>query len=330
MLLFRYLSASSMLTTSAVTLVLLLIVTSGRLAKYLSQASSGNLAADLVFSIILYRIPDFLPLIIPLGLFVGILLAYGRFYVDSEMTVIHATGVSKSKVLWMTLVPAALISMLVAALTLWIAPASLARVGALLEESRNTHGLALFRAGKFQTDRAGDSVVYVESLPTRERFEHIVLVEQRDDGGIVLVRADGGRILPTDDPNERLVELQNGRLYEGLIGSRAYQLTRFGSYTERVELRREAEQVNLKIDALPTRELMGSNELAHRAALHWRFSLPATVIVVAILAVPLSRTDRRRGRYTKMLPAILLYLVYIVSLSGARSMVESAQLPVAT
>ncbi|NND40073.1 MAG: LptF/LptG family permease, partial [Pseudomonadales bacterium] len=187
MLLFRYLSTSSMLATVAVTLVLLLIVTSGRLAKYLTQASSGDLAADLVFSIILFRIPDFLPLIIPLGLFVGILLAYGRFYVDSEMTVIEATGVSQGKILCMTMLPATLISMLVAALTLWVAPASLARVGALLEESRNTHGLALFRAGKFQTDRAGDSVVYVESLPSRERFEGVVLVEQRADGGIMLV-----------------------------------------------------------------------------------------------------------------------------------------------
>lgn len=326
MLLFRYLSASSMIATFAVTLVLLLIVTSGRLAKYLAEASSGNLAADLVFSIILYRIPDFLPLIIPLGLFVGILLAYGRLYVDSEMTVIHATGVSKNKVLWITLVPAFLISALVAALTLWLAPASLARVGALLEESRNSHGLALFREGKFQTDRAGDSVVYVKSLPAKERFEEVLLVEQQRDGGIVLARAERGRVSPTDDPDTRFVELQDGHVYEGHIGSRAYRVTRFASYAERIALKREAEEVKLKIDALPTRSLIGSGELAHTAALHWRFSLPATVLVVAILAVPLSRTDRRRGRYTKMLPAIMIYLVYIVSLSGVRSGVEAGDL----
>ncbi len=84
MLLFRYLCASILQASLAVTFILLLIVTSGRLAKYLTEASTGNLAADLVFWIILFRIPDFLPLLIPLGLFVGILLAYGRMYVDSE------------------------------------------------------------------------------------------------------------------------------------------------------------------------------------------------------------------------------------------------------
>ncbi|MGB5324326.1 MAG: LPS export ABC transporter permease LptF [Pseudomonadales bacterium] len=327
MLLFRYLGSSSMIATFAVTLVLLLIVTSSRLAKYLADASSGSLAADLVFLIILYRIPAFLPLIIPLGLFVGILLAYGRLYVDSEMTVIHATGVSPSKILLITMLPALLISMLVAALTLWVAPASLARFGALLETSRNTHGLALFREGKFQTDRAGDSVVYVKSLTSKERFEEVLLVEQRSDGNIVLVHSDSGQVRRADHPDERFVELKDGRVYEGKVGNRDYRVTRFASYTERIQLQREPEQVNLMIDALPTRALLGSSDLAHIAALHWRFSLPATVIVVAILAVPLSRTDRRRGRYTKMLPAIVIYLVYIVSLSGVRSVVETGELP---
>ena len=95
MLLFRYLCISVLQATLGVTVVLLLIVTSGRLAKYLTQASTGNLAPDLVFEIVLFRIPDFLPLIIPLGLFVGILLVYGRLYVDSEMTVLSACGNGK-------------------------------------------------------------------------------------------------------------------------------------------------------------------------------------------------------------------------------------------
>ncbi|MBT8149625.1 MAG: LPS export ABC transporter permease LptF [Gammaproteobacteria bacterium] len=327
MLLFRYLNASVMQATLAVTIILLLIVTSGRLAKYLSEASAGNLAADLVFWIILYRIPDFLPLIIPLGLFVGILLTYGRLYVDSEMTVLNACGTSKTKVLGITLLPAILVSTMVAGLTLWAAPASLARVQGLLEESRNAHGLALFREGKFQTDRDGRSVVYVKSLPSKRDFEQVLLVEQRRNGSIALVLAQRGEVLPADDPNMRYVKLIDGALYEGSIGSQNYQLTRFESYAEKIHLRREAEQVKLKIDALPTRQLFNSNKLAEQAALHWRFSLPTTVIVVAILAVPLSKTDRRKGRYTKMLPAILLYLVYIISLSGARSVVESGDYP---
>ena len=50
--------------------------------------------------------------------------------------------------------------------------------------------------------------------------------------------------------------------------------------------------------------------------------------IVSIIALALSRTDHRRGRFVKLLPAIVIYLVYLLSLSAARSMVEEQQIPV--
>ena len=52
-------------------------------------------------------------LILPLGLFLGILLAYGRLYLDSEMTVLSATGMSDRKLIAYTQGPALLIALLV-------------------------------------------------------------------------------------------------------------------------------------------------------------------------------------------------------------------------
>jgi lipopolysaccharide export system permease protein len=46
-----------------------------------------------------FRLPGFLQLILPLGLFLGILLAYGRLYLESEMTVLSATGMSQQRLL---------------------------------------------------------------------------------------------------------------------------------------------------------------------------------------------------------------------------------------
>ena len=53
-----------------------------------------------------YRIPGFIELILPLGLFLGILLAYGRLYLDSEITVLNACGISEKKLLSSALMPA--------------------------------------------------------------------------------------------------------------------------------------------------------------------------------------------------------------------------------
>ena len=83
-------------TVFAVTLTLLVIIMSGRFVKYLGQVTSGDFAPDVLLLVMLYRLPNFLEVVLPLGLFIGILLSYGRLYVDSEMTVMSACGMSLS------------------------------------------------------------------------------------------------------------------------------------------------------------------------------------------------------------------------------------------
>ena len=46
-----------------------------------------------------------------------------------------------------------------------------------------------------------------------------------------------------------------------------------------------------------------------------------------MLALALSKTNQRSGRYIKMLPAILIYLLYIVSITGVRNMIETESQP---
>jgi lipopolysaccharide export system permease protein len=81
-----------------------------------------------LFLIMGFRLPGFLQLILPLGLFLGILLAYGRLYLESEMTVLSATGMSQQRLLGMTMAPAALVALLVAWLSLSLAPLGVAQV----------------------------------------------------------------------------------------------------------------------------------------------------------------------------------------------------------
>ena len=128
MIVFRYLSREVLLTLSAVSAVLLVIIMSGRFVKYLAQAASGALDPGSLFLIMGFRLPGFLQLILPLGLFLGILLAYGRLYLESEMTVLSATGMSQQRLLGMTMAPAALVALLVAWLSLSLAPLGVAQV----------------------------------------------------------------------------------------------------------------------------------------------------------------------------------------------------------
>ena len=77
---------------AAVTLILLVVALTSRFIQYLSQAVAGELASDVLFLLMFYRLPDFLLVILPLALFLGILLAYGRMYADNEMVILISSG----------------------------------------------------------------------------------------------------------------------------------------------------------------------------------------------------------------------------------------------
>jgi lipopolysaccharide export system permease protein len=164
LIVFRYLSREVLLTLSAVSAVLLVIIMSGRFIKYLAQAAAGQLDPGSLFLIMGFRLPGFLQLILPLGLFLGILLAYGRLYLESEMTVLSATGMSQQKLFRMTLFPATLVALLVAWLSLSLAPQGANQFQLLLNKQDALTEFDTLEPGRFQALRDGTRVTYTESL----------------------------------------------------------------------------------------------------------------------------------------------------------------------
>ena len=71
--------------------------------------------------------------------------------------------------------------------------------------------------------------------------------------------------------------------------------------------------IRARIDTLPTKMLLSSNNPEHLAIFGWRVSLPLIVPIMALFAIPLSRTDSRRGRYAQLGPALLVFLLYFVA-----------------
>ena len=92
---------------AAVTIVLLMIMMSGRLINQLASAPAGEIPLEVVFFTLLLRMPSFLEMILPMALFISVLLAYGRMYSENEMSVLSATGFSDRRLLLFTMVPGA-------------------------------------------------------------------------------------------------------------------------------------------------------------------------------------------------------------------------------
>ena len=326
MIIFRYISREVLLSMSAVSGVLLLIIMSGRFIRYLTNAAAGKYSVDTVFQFMLYRMPGFLELILPLGLFLGILLAYGRLYLESEMAVLKATGMSQRRLSLYTLGPASLVAVVVAVMSLWLTPAGVQKTETVFQQSQQST-LDSVVPGRFQEQPDGLRSTYMEKLNSKSRrMEGIFVSETIPGQPLAVVAAESGRQVTDPDTGARYLVLENGFRYEGQPGEAQYREVQFEEYGIRLPEADDEPEVS-GADMATTRNLFGGTP-EEVAQLHWRISLPVMCLIVALLAVPLSKTNPRQGRFAKLIPSILLYLLYLLLLTNTRTLAEDGDAPV--
>lgn len=331
MIIFRYLSREILLTMFAVSSILLLITMSSRFARYLAEATTGKISVDILFSLIGYRLPGFLELIVPLGFFIAILLVYGRLYIESEMVVLSACGMSQRQLVNITLVSAVLVAIMVAGFSLWLSPMGARQTELMLDEQRHRSEFDSLQEGRFQSLGRGQAMTYVESVSNnRKQLNHVFVAQVVGDmsqESVAVIVAESGQQMVHPKYGQRYLVLHNGYRYEGLPGNNNYKVMEFGTYGAYLTPADSSAAFTNEADTRTTHELLEADDLESRVALQWRISMPILVLIVAILAVPLSRTNPRQGRYLKMLPAIVIYLFYLGALIGVRGLMDSGKWP---
>ena len=329
MIIYRYFAREVFFTTLAVAGIVLVIAMGWRFSGYLNDAADGLLTRDVLMILMAYRLPGFVELILPVSFFLAILLTYGRMYVDSEMIVLKSCGMSPSRLVVMTLGLAAVVVAIMVPITLWLKPAGEARVAALFREQRNLTEFDTLAAGRFQTLRSGQRVTYAEELSDDGRLNGIFITELRGEAGpgpkdVVTVVAERGA-QQRDVDGARFLVLRDGRRYRGKPGGHDYQVIEYEEYGQLVEkssLRKRAPRRT----AIPTGELR-YDDPREGSELQWRISIILMVPMIAVMAVPLSRVNPRQGRFTRLIPGMILCFMYVVLLSTVRSAVEREQIP---
>jgi lipopolysaccharide export system permease protein len=335
----RYLNKEVLTAMLAFTVVLLIIIITGRLSKYLAGAAQGVVNPNILFWLIWYRLPDFLQLILPMSLFLGILLGFGRLYVDNEMTVLLACGVSVRQIGMKLIAGVLLVTVVVAALSLWIAPQSNSKMN-LLWSSQDSSAMkfASMVPGRFQPQADKTRVAYTETLSSDKQQLGNVFIAQvnkqnkkaatkndRNETLMVIVAESATQKIKSET-GDRFIILNNGYRYDGRPGQLDYRAMKFSSYGVKI-VDAEDDNVLKKQDEKTTYDLWRSTRVEDSASLQWRLSLPLLVPIVALLAIALSRVRPRQGRFVKLVPAFCIYLLYVLLLVGMRSAIASYNLP---
>ncbi|HLO20920.1 MAG TPA: LPS export ABC transporter permease LptF [Sphingomicrobium sp.] len=191
--------------------MLLLLDKMLRLFQYVVDAGGP---VSVVWRMLANLLPEYLSLGIPIGLMLGILLAFRKLSLSSELDALRGIGVSYGRLLRIPYgytVPLAMINLFIVG---YLQPYTEYRYESLRFDLKSGALGAAIRVGEF--NQLGRRLTLrIESSEKKGTQLHGIFVETDDGKGtMVAATAQQGRFLSTDDPDTILFRLMKGRLVQ--------------------------------------------------------------------------------------------------------------------
>ena len=312
----RYILREVLVASVVVTFVLLVILLANQIAVVLERAALNQYPQGVVLQLIGLGALQNLSILIPVGLLLGVVLAFGRLYHDSEMAAALACGISPRSLYATVAMLAVAVAGILAWLTLSLAPDATAQALSLRSAAVRAGQFAPIAPGKFRAFGGGSAVVYAETANADGTLGN-VFVEHNHGSKVEVALAERARHSVTPDGMTHTITLYDGERFEGVPGSPQFRMVRFAEHVVPVQVPALSDVIR-NLDAQPTRALLESSDPDKRAELHWRVALPTMCLVLTLLAVPLARLKPRQGRYARVWLAIVIYFVYSNLISAAK------------
>jgi len=304
--------------------VLLLIFISNRFIGYLADASAGDLSSEVILRLLTLKTLGSMVIILPLALFLSILLAFSRLYKDNEMVAMAACGVSVRKIYGTVSIFSLFIALIVAITSFYLAPWAEEQSYRIQDVEKSSTEFGGIIPGRFTETGNAEGVFYTSEFSNSRSNMQDVFIQTERAGQQVILSSKSAHQIVDQKTGDRFIVLVDGYRYEGIPGSPDFKIINYGQHAMRIE-EQEIVQSYRKHRARATASLISSDDSRDIAELQWRVSMPLSVVLLALLAVPLSRTTPRQGRYAKLFVAIMIYVIYNNLLGIGNTWVEDGK-----
>ena len=294
----------------AVFLVLLVVVFTTQLIRFLGFAAGGRIPADAVLILLGFSALGYLPVLLSGTLFGSVLLTVTRAYRDSEMVVWQSSGLGLLAWFRPVLMYATPIVLLVAVFSFYLTPWAIGKTEEYRHQLENRDDVSAVAPGVFKESKNGDRVFFVEKVSSDLSQVANIFVHSTQNGRQGVMVAKRGYTELADNGDRYLV-LVSGRRYEGTPGQADYRIERFERYSLRIQ------QSEAKAEFFPTQKSRATRLLIedptrlNLSELTWRVALPVSALILSLLALPLSVVNPRSGRVVNVLTALFLFFLYI-------------------
>ena len=312
----------------AVFMTLFLIALTTRLIRLLGLAASGKFPSESVVALLGFFALHSLPVLLSLTLFITVLLTLTRSYRDSEMVIWFNSGLSLAAWVKPVLMFAAPLVVVIASLSLFGSPWAFRASEEYQSRIDARDDVSRVNPGVFGESRSKNRVFFVESMAGDATMVQNVFVNTRQHtrDGVMVAERGITEVAPNGD---RFLVLLSGRRYEGTPGEAEYRIMEFERYATRIDTK-EGDEPPETHKGLSTLALFENPANANRGELLWRFGVPVSALILALLAIPLSFVNPRAGRSVNLVFALLTYMVYSNLLSVSQARVAQGRLPFST
>jgi lipopolysaccharide export system permease protein len=321
----RYLLRQFAASFLAVAAVLLLVGLGGLFTDLVGEIAAGKVPPGLLLSQLGLRLLRFLPLLLPLSLFLGLLLSISRLYAESEMAVLSSVGLGPQR-LWRPLAALVLpVVAVIAIVTFWLSPWSAERAQKSLDEASRSFLVAGLEPGRFVELPGRAGILYVGDLtPDGTRFRQLFVQTERE-GRLDVITARHGQ-LTIEGQTHRYLSLSEGFRVEGAFGSRDFRMMHFARNEIRVPDRESSRKPD-DLSGVSTPGLLRDPRPVAKAELHWRIGTVLFALALGLMAMPLARSQPRQPQYGLLLFAMLVYLVGMLALLSGMGLLATGKLP---
>ncbi len=294
-----------------VLLIFFLLVVGSRVVGYFEQAAEGNIDPGIILSVITLRFPDFITLLIPLSFFLGLLITIGRLNSEGEIHGYFSAGLSKFNLIKFLLPQAFIYFFITLVLSLYIAPYTKNLSKDLLVIDSFEEQIDVIQSDEIVSLDDG-GFLYVQTAD-EGLIKGVKLFQVDEDNSFIIISDE---LLTTEKDKTIELNLKNGTFYGGLFSESSKIISNFNNFN--FEIDKNMSQSN----DLSLTKLFDYSSASDQATFQWNISIPITILILLLYGIYISSSKPREGKFSFMLPGMLIYVSYLSLLILGREFIS--------
>ncbi|NJD92402.1 MAG: LPS export ABC transporter permease LptF [Geobacter sp.] len=332
--LYRYLAKELLVPFMLGTVIFTGVLLMGRMLKIADMVVSKGISLSEVFLLILYLMPNFAVITLPMALLMAVLVAFSRLSADSEIIAVKASGISLYRLLPPVIAVAFAAYLLTVINAAWLMPKGNVAFKSLLYQAIQQRLSLNLKEQVFNSSIPG-LLIYIDRNDEKSgQLSGVLIQDERKPDNISTIFARQGTLGVEQEEKKLHLRLSDGSIHQSRPNN-SYRNLEFKDYELTIDLANNAstfEKNELDMSLAEIKAKLRAGGLSKKITtemqleIQRRFALPFACFIFAIFAVPLGIHNRRSGKAAGFTLSILTLLFYYILQSFSKTLAEKALL----